>query len=120
MGRILCFFMIMSAGEVGLTGDYIYQPAAPLANQINADGPLEFRVHLNGTFSKFLLIPMTKTRGSPSVQQAPLKTEVAHWLATNGRGKCDESNGRPALVRAFRGVYDIVHSTEKQCSPRVR
>ena len=62
---------------------------------------------------------MDKTRGGPSVQRAaPLQTAVAHWLATNRRVKCDESNGRPALVRAltFRGVYDIVHSTEKQCS----
>ena len=48
---------------------------------------------------------MDKTRGGPSVQLPPLRTTVVHWLATNGGVLCGASNGRPALVRAFRGVY---------------
>ena len=48
---------------------------------------------------------MDKTRGGPSVQRAPLKTAVAHWVAANGRVVCDASNLRPALVLPRRHVH---------------
>ena len=57
---------------------------------------------------------MDKNRGGPSVQLPPLKIILAHWLAIHGGVVCDASNGRPALVRALRGVY--VHCTEEKCS----
>ena len=56
---------------------------------------------------------MPEVEGASSERRA-LKTAVAHWVATNGRVVCDEDNGRPALMGAFRGVY--VNYTEKQCS----
>ena len=59
---------------------------------------------------------MDTTRGGPSAQLLPLRTIVAHSFATHGIVVCDASNGRPALVRAFRGAYGIVNYTEKQCS----
>ena len=52
---------------------------------------------------------MDKTRGGPSAPRAPPKAAAAQQKASNGRR-------RPALVRAFRGAYDIVHYTEKQCN----
>ena len=61
-------------------------------------------------------------RKGAGVQRAPLKTAVGDWVATNGGVLCDAGNGRPALMRTFRGVYtSYVHSTgssdlEGQCS----
>ena len=86
-----------------------WYPVSPVsADRCTAKtGQLQF-VHLS------FADPMDNTRGRKGVQLAPLKTTVTHWLATTGRVACDASNERPALVRAFRGVY--VHYTEKQCS----
>ena len=61
---------------------------------------------------------MDKTIGGPSVQLPPLKTAVAHWPATNRRVVCGAGDGRPALVRAFRG--GCAHYAAKQCSTAPR